>query len=125
MEGEERYAERQHDIELRHRPAEHEAKIVGKEVRVFEHGENDEIEHYRRSEDRRQFRPRISDHGQPVAQDRQHQQQNERRIAVAVEGERQQHQHAYPPLGMGIGKAINQEGCRKENQQEWVVIEKH
>src|SRR6185312_9062258 len=47
MEGEERDAERQHDVEMRHRLTQKPAKIGRKEVGVFEEAEDQQIEHDR------------------------------------------------------------------------------
>ena len=125
MEGKERDAKRQHDIELRHRQAQNQAEIVGKEIGVFEHAEDGQIDDDGRGDDRLAFGSRESKRGQPVDRDRQRQQQDERRIPVAVEGERQHHQRADPPLRMGIGKAVEQDGGRQKTQQERIVVEQH
>ena len=125
VERKERDAERQRDVEHRHRPAQHQAEIVAEKVGVFEERENGEIGDDRRRDDAGQFGPDIGQRGQPVDQDRQHQQQDERRIAKGVERQRQQHQRPDPQLRIGIRKPAEQDGGRQEAQQKRIIVEQH
>jgi mono/diheme cytochrome c family protein len=125
MEGEERDAERQRDVEMPQRPVEQVTEIVGNEVRVLEHRQHGEVGDDRAGDEYGSLGRQIGARRQPVDGDRQDQQRDERRVPVAVEGERQEDKRGDPPLRMRIGNAVDDEGGRQEYQQERVVVEEH
>ncbi len=125
VEGEERDAERQPDVERRERRAEHEAEIGQHKVRVFEKREHADIEHDHERQHRLPFHPAIGDRGKPVDRDRGDQQQDEGRTAPGIERQRQRDLHADPQRRIGIDQAVDQQRRRQEDQKKGVVVEQH